>query len=119
MYIVGGHGVWIGVECPSQPVRNDILTPRHLFSCFSGGVKIDISEFPTSYKENGIKEREILQIAENFRRQYIHLYRDRKVGFNGGINLAAFMQLYCDGPSIYRFAMTVSKAIWKKAMFDF
>ena len=27
----GGHGVWIGVGCPCPPIRNDIVTPRHLF----------------------------------------------------------------------------------------
>ena len=25
-----GLGVWIGVGCPCPPVRNDIVTPRHL-----------------------------------------------------------------------------------------
>ena len=24
--------MWLGVGCPCQPVRNDIVTPRHLFS---------------------------------------------------------------------------------------
>ena len=24
-------GVWLGVRCPCPPVRNDIVTPRHLF----------------------------------------------------------------------------------------
>ena len=24
-------GVWMGVGCPCPPVRNDIVTPRHLF----------------------------------------------------------------------------------------
>ena len=26
-----GHWVWMGVSCPCPPVRNDIVTPRHLF----------------------------------------------------------------------------------------
>ena len=26
-----GHGVWIGVDRPCPPVRNDIVTLRHLF----------------------------------------------------------------------------------------
>ena len=26
-----GHGVWIRFGCPCPPVRNDIVTPRHLF----------------------------------------------------------------------------------------
>ncbi|XP_033625449.1 dynein regulatory complex subunit 7-like [Asterias rubens] len=33
---------------------------------------------PFTYKENSIKEKLVLQFAENFRRQYVHLYRDRK-----------------------------------------
>ena len=33
---------------------------------------------PNSYKSNNAKEHEILQYAENFRRQFVHLYRDRK-----------------------------------------
>ena len=28
----GGVGVKLGVGCPCPPVRNDIVTPRHLFS---------------------------------------------------------------------------------------
>ena len=28
----GGRGVWMGVGCPCPPVRNDIVTPRHLFN---------------------------------------------------------------------------------------
>ena len=31
MCVGGGHGVWMGVGCPSLPVRNNIVTPRHLF----------------------------------------------------------------------------------------
>jgi len=30
----GWVGVWMGVGCPCPPVRNDIVTPRHLFSCY-------------------------------------------------------------------------------------
>ena len=32
MFVCGrGVGVWMGVGCPCPPVRNDIVTPRHLF----------------------------------------------------------------------------------------
>ena len=31
--VAGGHGVWMRVGCPCPPVRNNIVTPRHLF-CF-------------------------------------------------------------------------------------
>jgi len=60
-----------------------------------GDIKIDISEFPNSYKENGVKEREILQIAENFRRQYIHLYRDRKPIYVTPLNECGVDKLVC------------------------
>ncbi|XP_071962166.1 dynein regulatory complex subunit 7-like [Antedon mediterranea] len=39
---------------------------------------INMDRFPITYKENIAKERLILQYAENFRRQFVHLYRDRK-----------------------------------------
>ena len=32
MCVCGGHGVWMKVGCPCPPVRNDIVTPCHLFS---------------------------------------------------------------------------------------
>ena len=32
MFVFGvGFGVWMGVGCPCPPVRNYIVTPRHLF----------------------------------------------------------------------------------------
>lgn len=36
------------------------------------------SEFPRSYAENSHRETLVLAYAENFRKQYTHLYRDRK-----------------------------------------
>ncbi|XP_052769766.1 dynein regulatory complex subunit 7-like [Mya arenaria] len=45
------------------------LTPKETF---------DPAEFPSSYKENLPNENLVLQFAENFRRQFVHLYRDRK-----------------------------------------
>ncbi|XP_036363174.1 dynein regulatory complex subunit 7-like isoform X2 [Octopus sinensis] len=35
-------------------------------------------EFPLSYQQNEDKEKKVLEYADNFRRQYIYLYRDRK-----------------------------------------
>ena len=32
-----GPWVWMGVGCPCPPVRNDIVTPRHLFTPFCLG----------------------------------------------------------------------------------
>ncbi len=39
---------------------------------------VDKEQFPQTYKENTRKEKLVLGYAENFRRQYVHLYRDRK-----------------------------------------
>ena len=36
------------------------------------------SDFPRSYAENSPRENLVLAYAENFRKQYTHLYRDRK-----------------------------------------
>ena len=43
-------------------------------------------QFPESYKENSHKEKLALAHAENFRRQYVHLYRDRKPLFLNPVN---------------------------------
>jgi len=34
--------------------------------------------FPESYRVNSTKEKLALSYAENFRKQFVHLYRDRK-----------------------------------------
>ena len=43
-------------------------------------------EYPESYKENTNKEKLVLAYAENFRRQYVHLFRDRKPLFLNPLN---------------------------------
>jgi len=48
--------------------------------------KVDFSEYPDSYKENNNKENLLLAYAENFRRQYMHLFRDRKPLFLNPLN---------------------------------
>lgn len=40
--------------------------------------KDDVNELPNEYKSNNVKENLVLSFAENFRRQFVHLYRDRK-----------------------------------------
>jgi hypothetical protein len=35
-------------------------------------------DYPESYRSNSTKEQLILTYIENFRRQYHHIYRDRK-----------------------------------------
>lgn len=39
---------------------------------------IQLKKFPESYQSNTEKEEYMLSCCENFRRQYKHLYRDRK-----------------------------------------
>ena len=34
--------MWMGVGCPCPPVRNDIVTPRHLFSFLLASIKDQI-----------------------------------------------------------------------------
>ena len=48
--------------------------------------KFDPADFPPSYKDNLPKELLVLQYADNFRRQYVHLYRDRKPLFLNPVN---------------------------------
>uniref|UniRef100_X2A9M0 Uncharacterized protein n=2 Tax=Capitella teleta TaxID=283909 RepID=X2A9M0_CAPTE len=55
----------------------------------------DSSEFPQSFKENNPKEKLILAYAENFRRQYVHLYRDRKPLFLNPNNECGLEKLVC------------------------
>lgn len=49
-------------------------------------LQYDQNEFPDSYKHNSPKEDLVLAYAENFRRQYVHLYRDRKPLFLNPVN---------------------------------
>ncbi|KAL5008139.1 hypothetical protein ScPMuIL_013720 [Solemya velum] len=55
----------------------------------------DPAEFPSSYKENLPKENLVLQYAENFRRQYVHLYRDRKPLFLNPVNECGVEKFVC------------------------
>ncbi|XP_078419512.1 dynein regulatory complex subunit 7 [Cetorhinus maximus] len=49
-------------------------------------LEIGILDYPTSYQENTVKEQIMLQYAENFRRQYVYLYPDRKPLFLNPLN---------------------------------
>ncbi|XP_036399662.1 dynein regulatory complex subunit 7 [Megalops cyprinoides] len=42
------------------------------------GVELEMSDYPASYKENSPQENQLLDMAENFRCQYFHLYPERK-----------------------------------------
>lgn len=48
--------------------------------------EFDQAEFSPSYKDNLPKENLVLQYAENFRRQMVQLYRDRKPLFLNPVN---------------------------------
>ncbi len=58
----------------------------YLFSFREPQEKFDPAEFPETYKENLPKEKLVQAYAENFRRQYVHLYRDRKPLFLNPVN---------------------------------
>ncbi|XP_055956877.1 dynein regulatory complex subunit 7 [Patella vulgata] len=57
--------------------------------------KFDPAEFPDSYKNNLPKELLILQYSDNFRRQYVHLYRDRKPLFLNPVNECGVEKFVC------------------------
>lgn len=46
----------------------------------------DAADFPESYQVNNNKEKLVLAYAENFRKQYVHLYQDRKPIFLNPLN---------------------------------
>ncbi|PIK54161.1 putative coiled-coil domain-containing protein [Apostichopus japonicus] len=52
-------------------------------------------EFPLTYKDNDNKERLVLAYAENFRLQYVHLYRDRKPLFLNPVNECGTEKFVC------------------------
>ena len=45
-----GHWVWMGVGCPCPPVRNDIVTPRHLLS-FDSLSTVDVEAIDRSHSD--------------------------------------------------------------------
>ncbi|KAK7103521.1 dynein regulatory complex subunit 7-like [Littorina saxatilis] len=55
----------------------------------------DPADFPPSYKDNLPKELLVLQYADNFRRQYVHLYRDRKPLFLYPVNECMVEKFVC------------------------
>ncbi|KAF6021549.1 CCDC135 [Bugula neritina] len=58
-------------------------------------LRYDTIEFPDSYKHNSPKEELALSYAENFRRQYVHLYRDRKSLLLNPVNECGLEKLVC------------------------
>nr|XP_009860275.1 dynein regulatory complex subunit 7 [Ciona intestinalis] len=57
--------------------------------------KEDFSEYPESYKDNTNKEKLILAYVENYRRQYVHLFRDRKPLFLNPLNECGIEKFVC------------------------
>jgi len=51
--------------------------------------------FPESYRVNSNKEKLALSYAENFRKQFVHLYRDRKPLFLNPLNELQVEACYC------------------------
>ena len=49
-----------------------------LYSAHFRNKDVDHNTLPESYKVNTPKEKLVLSFCENFRRQFVHLYRDRK-----------------------------------------
>ncbi|NWS67428.1 DRC7 protein, partial [Crotophaga sulcirostris] len=47
---------------------------------------IDMSQFPSSYKTNSLREKKILQMADHFLKQYTHVYPERKPLFLHPVN---------------------------------
>ena len=48
--------------------------------------RVDTASLPESYQSNTPKEKLVLSYCENFRRQFVHLYRDRKPLFLNPLN---------------------------------
>ena len=64
---------------------------------------VDVNTLAESYKSNTPKEKLVLSFCENFRRQFVHLYRDRKPLLLNplnecGIEVTACLYFYIFGP---------------------
>jgi hypothetical protein len=65
-------------QCTHQKVSQKSDSKSFLNVYFSEPLEVfDPSDFPESYKQNTNKEKLVLAYAENFRKQYIHLYREQ------------------------------------------
>ncbi|CAF4333786.1 unnamed protein product, partial [Adineta steineri] len=62
------------ISPPKTIIVDDIL-PISIVTCSN------LEDYPESYRLNSKKEELILTFVENFRRQYHHIYRDRKTLF--------------------------------------
>ena len=55
-----------------------IILIKPVFFFFCRTKDVDNNSFSESYKSNTPKEIQVLSFCENFRRQFVHLFRDRK-----------------------------------------
>ena len=91
--------------CAIKICVNNINKPVFFFFCRTKDV--DNNSFSESYKSNTPKEIQVLSFCENFRRQFVHLFRDRKPLFLSPKNEYAievnscpcytFFYCYCHG----------------------
>jgi hypothetical protein len=74
-------------EC-LPPCTNTVLFLAFQYAYFDSepAITFDAADFPESYQVNNNKEKLVLAYAENFRRQYVHLFRDRKPLFLNPLN---------------------------------
>ncbi|XP_071973018.1 dynein regulatory complex subunit 7 isoform X2 [Engystomops pustulosus] len=56
---------------------------------------VDFTVFPSSYTENSPQEKTLLNLADNFFRQYTHLYPDRKPLFMSPLNECGVEKFVC------------------------
>ena len=66
----------------------------------------DPKSLPQLYKSNTAKEKLVLSYCENFRRQFVHLYRDRKPLFLNPLNeceveVHLYTSILCNHKSSY------------------
>ena len=64
----------------------NLFTVNIYFLIFCRNKDADRASLPESYKSNTPKEKLLLSFCENFRRQFVHLYRDRKPLFLNPVN---------------------------------
>jgi hypothetical protein len=64
---------------------NDLVV-EYIFFGREPAETFDAANFPESYRVNNNKEKLVLAYAENFRKQYVHLFRDRKPLFLNPLN---------------------------------
>ena len=101
--------MWMGIECPCPPVRNDIVSPRHLFS-FWLKLRLEINE----------KEKIPFVVLGVFASGYLSRYYTRTVLFklfqvNSYITVGFSAVLYGIGAQLY---VTGKSKIIPQALFE-